>query len=138
MVLLSFALCVVAVVPLGSAEAALRLTAVPVMFAALFGISAETRAGNCACGRVPLVRSDADTVTLPLKAWPLTVVDVATAPRFASAAEAELAPVPPFAMATTPETAWQPEVVAPPFASVQRVIPAPVTVPAVRIFASVP
>src|ERR1035437_9254800 len=68
-VLLSFALCVVAVMPLGS---------------------------------VPVVRSEAETVTLLLKAWPLTVVDVDTAPRFVSAAGAVAAPVPPVAMGTVP------------------------------------
>ena len=69
--------------------------AVPVVFAALLGISPETSTGNCACGKVPVVKSDADTVTLLLKAWPLTVVDVPTAPRLASAPAAVVAPVPP-------------------------------------------
>ena len=34
----------------------LKFAAVPVVFAALFGISPETSDGSCACGSVPVVR----------------------------------------------------------------------------------
>jgi hypothetical protein len=50
--------------------------AVPVVLAALFGMSPDKRAGSCACGSVPVVMSDALTTTLLESAWPLTVVDV--------------------------------------------------------------
>src|SRR5579875_450341 len=71
---LSPAVWVVAVVPLGRAEAALRLPAEPVVLAALVGMSALWSAGSWACGRVPVVMSEAETVTFPDRAWPLTVV----------------------------------------------------------------
>ena len=61
---LSPPLCVVAAVPFGNVGVPLRFAAVPLVFAALFGISPLTRVGNCACGSVPVVKSDADTVTL--------------------------------------------------------------------------
>jgi hypothetical protein len=47
-VLLSFGLCVVAVVPPGNAGVPLKFAAVPEVFAALFGMSPLTSAGNCA------------------------------------------------------------------------------------------
>src|SRR5271166_2046105 len=58
--------------------AACRVAAVPVVFAALFGMSPDTSAGNCACGKVPVVKSLALTVTLLESACPLTVVLVGT------------------------------------------------------------
>jgi hypothetical protein len=80
-VVLSPTVCVVAVVPFGNAGIPLRFAAVPLVFAALFGMSALSSAGSCAWGRIPVVRSDALTTTLELKAWPLTVVVVGTPPR---------------------------------------------------------
>src|SRR3954462_3347492 len=77
---LSPAVCVVAVVPLGSADAAIKLAADPVVFAALFGISPLTSAGNCVCGSVPTVISVALTVTFPDSACPFTVVVFGTYP----------------------------------------------------------
>ena len=57
-----------------------KFAAVPVVLAALFGISPLNRAGNCACGRVPVVKSDAETVTFPESAWLFTVMLVGTYP----------------------------------------------------------
>jgi hypothetical protein len=46
---------VVAVVPFGNVGVPLKFAAVPVVFAALFGMSLESRVGNCAWGNVPVV-----------------------------------------------------------------------------------
>ena len=48
------------------------------MFDAFGGMSPLTNAGSCACGKVPVVRSDALRVTLEVSAWPFTVTEVAT------------------------------------------------------------
>jgi hypothetical protein len=75
---LSPALCVVAIVPLGNAGVPLKFAAVPVMFAAFAGMSPLTKAGSCACGNVPVIRSDALSVTLEDSACPFTVTEVET------------------------------------------------------------
>ena len=80
MVELSPALCVLAVVPFGRAGVPLKFAAVPEVFAALFGISPLTSAGNCSCGKVPVRISLALKVTFPLSGCPFTVVVVGTYP----------------------------------------------------------
>lgn len=65
---------------MGSAGVPLKFAAVPLVFAALFGMSPETSTGNCACASVPVVTSVALTVTFPVSACPFTVVEVGTYP----------------------------------------------------------
>jgi len=71
------------------------------VLAALFGMSPETNAGICPCGSVPVVRSDADTVTFDDSACPLTVVLLVTYPgtvgdpvKTGDAVSASVVPVP--------------------------------------------
>src|SRR5712692_6644994 len=80
LVVLSASAWVVADVPFGKAGVPDKLAAVPEVLAALFGMSPLTKAGNCACGRVPVVRSDAEITTFELKACVLTVVEVGVYP----------------------------------------------------------
>ena len=67
----------------------------------MFGMSPETNAGNCPCGSVPVVRSDALTVTFDESACPLTVVLLVTYPgtvgepvKTGDAVSARVVPVP--------------------------------------------
>src|SRR5208282_5145964 len=61
----------------------------------------DASAGNCACGSVPVVRSDAATVTFDDSACPLTLVPVGTYPgtigepvKTGEAVSARVAPLP--------------------------------------------
>ena len=54
--------------PLATATMPVTLAAVPVVFWFRVGMSAASSVGSWAWGRVPVVRSLADTVTLPLRA----------------------------------------------------------------------
>jgi hypothetical protein len=82
---LSRAVCVVAVVPFGNTDAALKLAADPVVFAALFGISPPTSGGNCACAKIPVDISLAVNDTFPFSACPFTDVVFGTYPASADA-----------------------------------------------------
>jgi len=62
----------------GVAARAVAVPAVPLVLAALLGISPLTKAGSCACGKVPVVMSLALTVTFDDRLCPFTVVEVLT------------------------------------------------------------